>query len=300
MTAYEMMMRSANGQAVGGPYAAYENMMRTARSGQPSTFGVTTPEYINRGTLGFGNGYGTPTQQTQTQTSAQQQREAAMALPSYAELFDQNRNMYDLTLGQYGNAYRRLDETQQAIDEMQRNMYGTVMGTLDNAGAAAGQEITDQYAAQRGNTQQSLISRGLGNTTVRDSVERGLTYDESKSRVNLANQIAAQRAGYQTHFADLGVESAQRYAQQYGGIAQAAAGYTGNYGNMLVGMANNNANNRVSNNLQEYSINSNNANAYNSLAAQRQSQQTAAQNQMQQQLLQDQLQAALQAQQGYY
>lgn len=218
-------------------------------------------------------------------------------LPTYQDLFAQNQNVYDLTLGQYGNAYRRLDETQQAIDQMQRNMYGTVMGTLDNAGAAAGQEITDQYAAQRGNAQQSLLSRGLGNTTVRDSVERGLTYDESKSRVNLANQIAAQRAGYQTHFADLGVEAAQRYAQQYGGIAQATAGYTGNYGNMLTQLANSNANN-AANIAQGYvGMNMNAAQSAQNAQNAFQSQQMAAQNQMQQQLLQAQLQAALQQQQ---
>ena len=48
-------------------------------------------------------------------------------------------------------------------------------------GASRRQEITDLATKQQGAATQNLISRGLGNTTIQDSVSRGITSDMTKS-----------------------------------------------------------------------------------------------------------------------
>ncbi len=59
-------------------------------------------------------------------------------------------------------------------------------------------DLAAQYNQQRGQTQQSLMNRGLGNTTVRDSIERGINTGEAAARNRLQDSRLQQKIGLDT------------------------------------------------------------------------------------------------------
>lgn len=74
------------------------------------------------------------------------------------------------------------------------NLQNGTQDLLQNVGASNAQAIADAYARERGSQAQGLISRGLGNTTVTNAVNRGLTLDEQKALLANQNQVAQLRA----------------------------------------------------------------------------------------------------------
>lgn len=220
-------------------------------------------------------------------------------LPTYGELFNQNQGVYNATMGGYQQA---LSRQEQIHNENRGYIVGAsnrAQSMLDGIGAAAQQEIADQYAQARGQATQDLISRGLGNSTVASSVDRGLTYDQAKANVNLQNQLAAQRLDSFTHFADQSNAEMQNYGQQYGQQMTQSNNYLGNYGNLLTQLGNQNASGNANLMMQGFLTANGSFTQLQNAQQQQQAQQTAAQNAMQQQILQAQLQSQLQQQQYY-
>lgn len=117
------------------------------------------------------------------------------------------------------------------------DLMGQVMGTINGVDASQRQAIQDQYVAAQGQAGQSLASRGLGNTTVTDSVQRGLLYDKQKSDIALSNQMAQLRAGYQSQLGLAGLGFATQANQMNTAQQNALAGQRAAYGSQL-GMAN--------------------------------------------------------------
>jgi hypothetical protein len=111
----------------------------------------------------------------------------------YQNLFNQATGM---SAQGYNEALQQVFNTNQGLLGGYRNVLGETMGQVDQLGAARAQEIRDAYAAQQGATQQSMISRGLGNTTVTDAARRGLTIDQQKALNENTERLAAIKAGY--------------------------------------------------------------------------------------------------------
>jgi hypothetical protein len=99
---------------------------------------------------------------------------------SYTAALGQNQQMYQNILGGY-------QQLGQGVQE-----------TIGGIGQAASQNIADTYAQQSGALRQGLTTRGLGNTTVNDSMQAGLLRDKSRADIALADQLAQLRAGYQS------------------------------------------------------------------------------------------------------
>lgn len=108
---------------------------------------------------------------------------------SYNAALDFNRQLGDTINTGYNRTMEQQIAGQQGIND-----------TISAYGQSAGQDLLDQYTRAKGSAAQGLISRGLGNTTVLDSVDRGLGYDYAKGGLHLADQLAAMRAGYQNQF----------------------------------------------------------------------------------------------------
>jgi len=116
------------------------------------------------------------------------------------------QNALAMNEAQYGNILQGYQQTlgnqvnaQQALQGGYTGLYNNVMGTIQGIGASQSQNIQDVYAQQQGQMQNSMINRGLGNTTVMDSAQRGLTADQTKAQTALANQMAQLTAGYQSN-----------------------------------------------------------------------------------------------------
>lgn len=85
------------------------------------------------------------------------------------------------------------------------NTKASVLGAYDQAGtllqgqgASAKQDIADTLVNQNGKSEQDLINRGLGNTTIRSSVLRGNQTAATKASSAVDENIAAQNSNLLT------------------------------------------------------------------------------------------------------
>lgn len=73
--------------------------------------------------------------------------------------------------------------------------YGQANQQIQQVGQAASQRINQGAQQQLGQAEQDLISRGLGNTTVRESVKRGVEDDRQRAQGENDERIAGLRSG---------------------------------------------------------------------------------------------------------
>lgn len=141
--------------------------------------------------------------------------------PAYASAYGNalalNSANYTNVLAGYqnavGNQVGALGDISGGYDQLLQQVTQGIQGTS----AAQSQAIKDAYAQQSGQASQDLINRGLGNTTVQQAVQRGLTLDQQKAQTNLQNQMAQLTAGYQSQ-----IGGAKLAAQQQAALANAA------------------------------------------------------------------------------
>jgi hypothetical protein len=93
-----------------------------------------------------------------------------------------------------------------------RDLSRGVMDTISGIGRSELMDIEERYARARGSTDQSLISRGLGNATVRDAMQRGNLFDRTRAGIDLSDRLAATRAGYQSQLGLAGLGFGERSA----------------------------------------------------------------------------------------
>jgi hypothetical protein len=118
-------------------------------------------------------------------------------------------SLYQSQVSEANDSYANvMSGYQQALSGQQAGssaLGGQVANTLGYGGtpwgvaAPAAQAIGDTYAAQQGNAQQGLINSGLGNSTVLQSVNRGIGLDAAKAYGGLGAQLAQTYAGYQAN-----------------------------------------------------------------------------------------------------
>lgn len=103
------------------------------------------------------------------------------------------------------------------VNSLQENLFGQggiysqAQEQLQGVGDAARQRVQTSQARQQANAEQDLISRGLGNTTVRSSVRRGISSDAERAQQAIDEQVAQRQAGF-----------LQNYGQARAGFGQFA------------------------------------------------------------------------------
>lgn len=80
--------------------------------------------------------------------------------------------------------------------------FGAALGEADTFGQTARQAVQEATARQRAQAEQDLVSRGLANTTVQQSVQRGITADAMRARTGIEEDVARQRSGLLTQRAE--------------------------------------------------------------------------------------------------
>ena len=90
-------------------------------------------------------------------------------------------NTLQQLMNQYQQSYDQAKAANQNRYDEIKNYYFTRQkqgqGYIDAMSNQSKQDLANQYQANLGHTDQSLISRGLGNTTVKESINRGLMGD---------------------------------------------------------------------------------------------------------------------------
>ncbi len=149
-------------------------------------------------------------------------------LNQYNSLYQQSmgaaQTQYADVLNGYNSVMNQMAPVQASIAAGYGGLSNDVQGIIKGIGASQSQNIQDVYAQQSGAASQGLINRGLGNTTVANSVQRGLTLDQQKAQVALSNQLAALSAGYK---ANIGMAGLGYRGQAAAGNQQFAAGMYG-------------------------------------------------------------------------
>lgn len=90
--------------------------------------------------------------------------------------------------------------TQQAEDasliEQYGQMYGRVMGELEDVGKAAEDEIKTSWQNWRNTQMTSLINRGLYDSTLSSDIDRAATREEERALTRLREDVATMRANW--------------------------------------------------------------------------------------------------------
>lgn len=131
-------------------------------------------------------------------------------------------NAYGLTLGNTQSAAARIAQGYSGLNS-------TVQGQLAGAEASQRQDIADAYSRQQGSTIGSAVSRGLGNTTVLDSMQRGNLADKQRADIALTGQMANLRAGYTGQFGSQGLAAQSQQMGIQGALGGQLLGTLGGY-----------------------------------------------------------------------
>jgi hypothetical protein len=137
----------------------------------------------------------------------------------------QSPNMSGLFPGASGglqNIMQQLQSSQNAANVANQQRYKDILGMYSNLGKSGEARIAEKETqAQAANT-QNLTSRGLGNTTVTSSTNRGIASDAEFSRQALGEQVAQLQGGVMERATQQG-PNLSMYANL---IQQAMAGQT--------------------------------------------------------------------------
>lgn len=172
----------------------------------------------------------------------------AQAQAQYGDLREQLRQRGEQTQGDYGavgqNVQNYLGWMGGALGEQYaregyvgrgyQNLQGAVLGDIALAGQTQARNIQQQYNEASAATRQSAIDRGLGNTTVQDTMQRGVELDRARAGNQLAEQLGNLRAGYRSQLgqAQLGFNERQMGVDlaQQNLLSQSLANAAGQYG----------------------------------------------------------------------
>ena len=94
--------------------------------------------------------------------------------------------------------YQNLLDTIAGLQERvlgEGGTYAEAMELMQGTGASARRRVARQRTKQYGRAEQDLISRGLGNTTVRESVRRGIGRQAEQQMQQIDEQVAQRLAG---------------------------------------------------------------------------------------------------------
>lgn len=139
-----------------------------------------------------------------------------------------NLERYEKGLGELESARESMRGYYGGAEEAIRNLYGDARTTtgglygeardlLRNIGSSAMEDINRQAIQDWGAGEQDLISRGLGNTTIRESVRRGVSEDRARRARAVDEMRMTQLGGL-----------AERQAGAMGGLEERYAGALSN------------------------------------------------------------------------
>lgn len=87
-----------------------------------------------------------------------------------------------------------LQRYRQLLKTIRRTRKGALRD-VEGAGQAATQRLERESTARMGQAEQDLISRGLGNTTIRSAVQRGIQSDTDLAQQSIFEGVGQQKAG---------------------------------------------------------------------------------------------------------
>jgi len=138
--------------------------------------------------------------------------------------------------------------------ELWKQRYTSIMDLYNGLGQQQLGDMNNRYAAQQAKADQQMQSRGLGNTTVKQSVQRGIGAEQeadarrlnealTMNRIDAAGKLSGdwltsmeRNMGTLTNQANQFADAQTRYAQDLVGVRQAGSGLQQKYGEVYSNM----------------------------------------------------------------
>jgi hypothetical protein len=117
---------------------------------------------------------------------------------AYKSALSLNQQNYNNILKGYQKTAAFQQQQQQAVVAGYGALKSEVLGKLEGTYKSGLSKVNDYYTAQQGQATQSLVNRGLGNSTITSSVARGLSADRTKAGLDVAEKYANSYANYGT------------------------------------------------------------------------------------------------------
>ncbi len=147
---------------------------------------------------------------------------------NYNAALNLNQGILQGTQTGYQNLRTQLDQQYGDISKGYANLYGDVLGRIAGTNQTNLTDINSAYDAQAGNQMQSAVSRGLGNSTVQQNMQRGVEMDRQRALTASQNQFAQLGAGYASSLGAQGLQSQQAGAQTQANLGSQQLQFLGN------------------------------------------------------------------------
>jgi len=133
--------------------------------------------------------------------------------------FDEIMDAYDAAVSKANAAnetrFQKALEVLTGAQTTSGDLYNQALALTEGMGTTRGQEIESDAAQAGGKAVQSAQSRGLGNSTVVDSLLRGITSDKTKAQTQLGEAVNTSKANLLTQKAGANTSLAALLAKLY-------------------------------------------------------------------------------------
>lgn len=137
----------------------------------------------------------------------------------YNAALDMNKALFNASQSGYENLRGQLDQQYQGIQGGYNQLGQDVQGMISGSNASNITDINANYSAQAGKASQDMVSRGLGNSTVQQNMQRAIALDRARAITQSQNQFAQLGANYASQIGQGGLA-----AQMQGANVQANLG----------------------------------------------------------------------------
>lgn len=137
---------------------------------------------------------------------------------AYNSSLAMNQSNYNNIMSGYRSALAQQTTAQQAISSGYSNLYNDVLEKVRGVGQARSDAINRDSAAALGRGTQSLIDRGLGNSTIQSSLDRGTEADRNSRQLELSDSMASMMGNYMSQLGLAGLGNAQRGSENAQGL----------------------------------------------------------------------------------
>lgn len=166
---------------------------------------------------------------------------------AYKAAASTNNNLYQQAMSGYAQMIAQANAAQQQVTAGYGTLQRKVVQGLKGSNRANLQDIADQFTSLSGSMSQQMIDRGLGNTTVQQSVQRGVSADYAKERTRSQGAFAQLIASMRSQLGQARLQSQQQGIGMMSGLqsdqlhylASIASPYPdpGMYAQMAAGLA---------------------------------------------------------------
>lgn len=147
---------------------------------------------------------------------------------AYDEYINLNKQNYNNILAGYKQISDQAYAAQQNIQAGYTGLQQNVCKTISDICQSQMHNVQCTYTKLMGQTQQQAIQAGLGNSTVLQSMQRGVTKCEAAAQTNVKNQFAQTKAGYMSNLGLAGLNYANAANQQNMALGAQALGFLSN------------------------------------------------------------------------